>query len=613
MRSRLSIALSAILLTNLCQSRSSSDWRPWTADHTPDYKLVATAENTTINCLSRYSVIFNGTIPGPPLHMKENYTTWVRVYNNIEDQNLTVHWHGLSQRADIFSDGTPQVSQWPIAPFNYFDYAITPHVGDAGSYFYHSHIGMQALTASGVLIVDDIEADPLPYPYDHDISLLFQDFYNKNDSIMEAGLIRNPFQWTGEPEAILINGRSGNSSFSNASDATCTPEVIRISPGESYRIRLISNTALSFVTLGVEDHNNLTIIEADGEYTKPWSTDHIQIGSGQRFSLLFQAKSEQELRTANKTQFWLRYENRDRPTNVSGYALLQYELGYQTLPSSLPERPPVRLPTDRKNITTWSEYALESLNPASAKDFPTLSEVTRTVYVTMGQIIRDGFYNGSFHGIVQWAQNNLVYQTESSQRNNTIPYLIQVYTTGTTPNYTAALANNGWDPTSNNHAFPALVGEVLDIVWLSNSGPTGGWDFHPMHAHGAHYYDIGSGNGTCNATANELHFKNYTPAKRDTTMLHRYAVSGEKNTTAGWRAWRIRVTEDNVGAWMMHCHILAHMYMGSQTVWVFGDAASILNKFPVQPYVDGYLNFGGDAYGNESYDPFADGVYRRRR
>lgn len=82
--------LQYLLLINIAGARTSSDWRPWTFDHTPDYVLVATAENVTINCLSRYSVIFNGSLPGPPLYLKENQTTWVRVYNNIEDQNLTV-------------------------------------------------------------------------------------------------------------------------------------------------------------------------------------------------------------------------------------------------------------------------------------------------------------------------------------------------------------------------------------------------------------------------------------------------------------------------------------------------------------------------------------------
>lgn len=203
----------------------------------------------------------------------------------------------------------------------------------------------------------------------------------------------------------MINGKSGNSSFSNATDATCTPEIIRVRPDVPYRMRFISNTAISFVTLGIEDHDNLTIIEADAQYTKPWTTDHIQIGSGQRFSLLFQTKTVEELQALNKTQFWLRYENRDRPTNVSGYALLQYEIQGQdpALPTDLPQDPPVKLPTDRKNITSWSEYSLTPQDDAVASTFPPLSEVTRTIYITMRQVIRDGFYNGSFHGILQWA------------------------------------------------------------------------------------------------------------------------------------------------------------------------------------------------------------------
>lgn len=283
---------------------------------------------------------------------------------------------------------------------------MTPLPGDAGSYFYHSHVGFQAVTAAGILIVHEDRARRSPYKYNDDIPLFFQDFYNKNDSVIEKGLVANPFVWSGEPEAILINGRSGNSSFSNATDQTCASEVIKVIPGLPYRMRFISNTALSFVTLGIEDHDNLTVIEADGQYTKPWTTNHLQIGSGQRFSVLFQAKTVAELRALNKTQFWLRYENRDRPTNVSGYALLQYQLdgqGSTPLPPELPGSPPVKLPTDRANITTWSEYSLSPLSDAVAAEFPSLSEVTRTVYITMGQIIRDGFYNGSFHGILQWA------------------------------------------------------------------------------------------------------------------------------------------------------------------------------------------------------------------
>ncbi len=123
---------------------------------------------------------------------------------------------------------------------------------------------------------------------------------------------------------------------------------------------------------------------------------------------------------------------------------------------------------------------------------------------------------------------------------------------------------------------------------------------HPFHAHGGHYWDIGSGNGIYDPDANEKKLQGYTPVKRDTTFLYRYASSGVPYTTAGWRAWRLRVQYP--GVWMIHCHILQHMIMGMQTAWVFGNADDILNRVP-QPDVSGYLTYGGSVYGNDTYAP----------
>lgn len=47
---------------------------------------------------------------------------------------------------------------------------------------------------------------------------------------------------------------------------------------------------------------------------------------------------------------------------------------------------------------------------------------------------------------------------------------------------------------------------------------------------------------------------------------------------------------------------MANECAGMQSVWSFGDAADILGRFP-DPYVSGYLEFGGDAYGNTTFDP----------
>ena len=49
---------------------------------------------------------------------------------------------------------------------------------------------------------------------------------------------------------------------------------------------------------------------------------------------------------------------------------------------------------------------------------------------------------------------------------------------------------------------------------------------------------------------------------------------------------------------MMHCHVAQHAVMGMNTVWVFGDREDVLGKLGEPPYGRGYLEYGGDAYGN---------------
>ena len=161
------------------------------ASFEPDIILRATAQNISIDCESRHSVVLNGSSPGPTLYLKEGFTTWIRVYNDITDDNVTVHWHGLAQRTAPFSDGTPLVSQWPIAPGNFFDYEVHPEVGDAGTYFYHSHVGFQAISAHGALIVE--ECGEPPHEYDEDLVVMLSDYYNKSDASIIEGLIADPF------------------------------------------------------------------------------------------------------------------------------------------------------------------------------------------------------------------------------------------------------------------------------------------------------------------------------------------------------------------------------------------------------------------------------------
>lgn len=53
---------------------------------------------------------------------------------------------------------------------------------------------------------------------------------------------------------------------------------------------------------------------------------------------------------------------------------------------------------------------------------------------------------------------------------------------------------------------------------------------------------------------------------------------------------------------MVHCHFLQHMIPGMQSVWMMGKASEI-TRGTTPELVQGYLAYGGYAYGNSTHDP----------
>ena len=274
------------------------------------------------------------------------------------------HWHGLTQRTAPFSDGSP-VSQWPIAPKRCFDYEIHPEFEDAGTYFYHSHIGFQAISAAGPLIIDDFGIPP--FEYDEERIVFLQDYFNKTDETMEHGLVATPFVWTGETNAVLLNG-IGVAIGETAGQGNCQLPVIDVEPGKTYRMRFVGATAISMVSFGIEGHSKLDVIEADGHYTKPYTTDHMMLSSGQRFDALLKTKTIEEL--GNQTDYIIQFETKDRPAIYTGFGILRYPSNGPKITSA-----PTVAPLTLTNATyDFLEYALEPLVP---NNFPHASEVTR--------------------------------------------------------------------------------------------------------------------------------------------------------------------------------------------------------------------------------------------
>jgi multicopper oxidase len=70
-------------------------------------------------------IAINGKWPSPQIVGNVGDNVIVNVINNLGNQSLTIHWHGLRQVGNNANDGTPMVSQCPIIPGTNYTYTFT--------------------------------------------------------------------------------------------------------------------------------------------------------------------------------------------------------------------------------------------------------------------------------------------------------------------------------------------------------------------------------------------------------------------------------------------------------------------------------------------------------
>lgn len=112
-------------------------------------------------------ILVNGQFPGPLIEANWGDYIEVKVHNNILDEpqeGTAIHWHGFLQTKTPFQDGTPGVSQCPIAPGKSLTYNFRAEL--YGSSWYHSHYSAQY---SGGLFGPIVVYGPSNAKYDVDL------------------------------------------------------------------------------------------------------------------------------------------------------------------------------------------------------------------------------------------------------------------------------------------------------------------------------------------------------------------------------------------------------------------------------------------------------------
>ncbi|KZT69223.1 multicopper oxidase [Daedalea quercina L-15889] len=474
----------------------------------------------------RVGVLPNGTFPGPIIKGYKGDTFQINVTNQLHDNSMntstTVHWHGIDQHHTNWADGVAFVTQCPIEPGHSFLYDFD--VPDqAGTFWYHSHEGVQYCDGlRGPLVIYD-EHDPHKNMYDVDDEttvITLSDWYH-----VPARNYAGPKIGPVAANSTLINslGRMGQSH---------TPvTVIEVEQGKRYRFRLLSASCHPYFNFSIDGHDNLTIIEADGQNTEPLTgIDQIQMLAAQRYSVVLEANQP-------IGNYWIRaVPEQVNPTSFNtslGLAILRY----RGAPAEDPKDDPyTNAPVPKNPLLEQNLHAYRTEEPVPPLD-PDCEECNLIFNFTLDVNAND-------------PRDGLFLVNGTSYQSPTVPVLLQILSGKYTPQQLL--------PHGSIYALPRNKTIQVTMPGLVLGGP------HPLHLHGHSFHVIRSAGSNSTNTIN--------PVFRDTL-----AVGGAATDDV-----TIRFRTDNPGPWIMHCHIDFHLALGFAIVFAEDapDVAADISPIP---------------------------------
>ena len=278
-----------------------------------DLLIAETPVNFTGN--TRMATTINGSIPGPTLRWREGDTVTLRVTNHLK-VDTSIHWHGILLPYQM--DGVPGISFRGIAPGETFTYTFK--VQQTGTYWYHSHSGMQEQTGMYGAIVIESASDARRADRDYIVQLsdwtdedpeaVFHqlkhqsDYYNFNQptvpdffrDISREGLssaLAQRQMWnemrmspydladiSGYTYTYLMNGKTSTGNWTGL-----------FKRGEKVRLRIINAGAMSFFDVRIPGLK-MTVIQTDGQDVEPVTVDELRIAVAETFDVIVEPQDE---------------------------------------------------------------------------------------------------------------------------------------------------------------------------------------------------------------------------------------------------------------------------------------------------------------------------------
>jgi len=258
----------------------------------------------------RRATVVNGQLPAPILRWREGDTVTLAVTNRLAEPT-SIHWHGIRTPSNM--DGVPGLSFPGIAPGESFIYRFP--VPQSGTYWYHSHSGMQEqLGLYGALIVDP--RDGYVQRFDRDYVVLLSDWTDERPKTIVSNLkfqadyynfgqrtagdfladtrrmglgaaVADRLAW-GEmrmaPTDILdVSGATYTYLLNGFTPAANWTALFR--PGEHVRLRFINASAMSIFDVRIPGLT-MTVVQADGNDVQPVPVDAFRIGTAETYDVI---------------------------------------------------------------------------------------------------------------------------------------------------------------------------------------------------------------------------------------------------------------------------------------------------------------------------------------
>jgi len=256
------------------------------------------------------AVTINGGVPAPLLRFREGETVTLRVRNEL-DETTSIHWHGVLLPFEM--DGVPGVAFPGIPPGETFTYRYP--VRQSGTYWYHSHSGLQEqLGHYGPLVIDPAGADPVVYDREHVIVLsdwMFDNPYTVLEKLKKqehysnyqrrtvgdffgdvsrdgfGATVRDRLMWgrmrmaatdiadvTGHHYTYLMNGQGPEAGWYGLFE-----------PGERVRLRFVNAGTMSYFNVRIPGLP-MTVVQADGQDVEPVTVDEMQMAPAETFDVV---------------------------------------------------------------------------------------------------------------------------------------------------------------------------------------------------------------------------------------------------------------------------------------------------------------------------------------